>query len=628
MFKRISHNPFLGILLTGVIIGLGVGFITSCAYINANEYIQNEMFRLAFSNLRHNINIYVLYFIAGLSILFLGWILFFKRFEFIEKKTIRPFLRMVFIVSSFFYLNWLSQLFFEKTFLSTIQLYLKRLSKLIRGEIPFNTVFPFLKSHLLSFLSFLILIICLSLLFFLFWKFVRRRNHILEKKTLKFVESRFLNKMGLLAILFVLFLNLTVIIDRRLSRPHTPNIIFMCIDALRADHLGYSGYDRNTSPFLDQLAQKNIVFQKNISQSSWTKTSVATFMTSKFQTLYEVVDDEDKLPFHVITLAEVLNNNGYTTVGIVSNPLLKTKFGFHQGFDYYNENSIKTRRVDVKKVCKYISKVKNNAFFLYIHFMDVHSPYEPPSRFKKAFTKNLKGHFFYQNGLTPDISEEDLEYTKGLYNGEIRFVDEKIEQIFDYLEDQKLLKNTVVIINSDHGDEFLEHGGMGHWTTLYNELLHVPLILVPNGQVTATHSAIDSYVRNIDIFPTLLDIANIPIKNKIDGRSLLPAIKGEEKIDSTNIILSRVKSKTKDILLSIFEKNNKYIFNSTKGTAQLFNLENDFGEKNDLSILQPQTASDMLRKIMVYIDMALANREKTKIDKKTLEQLKSLGYIK
>lgn len=626
MLKKIIHNPILGILLSGVILGLIIGLVASSYYILDNEYIQNGMVRLIFSHLQRNINIYVLYLVTGMVIFSFGWILFVRKLKFTENKTIRLLLWTVFFVSSFFYLNWLSSRYFEQTFLFTIQLYLSKLSKLIRGEAPFGNVFLFLRMHFFFVLSFFV---CLIFLFFLYRIAVRKRKQRITELMLKFVESKSLKKIGMFVALLVFILNLAVTVDSKMNKPNSPNIIFICIDALRADHLGCYGYDRNTSPFLDQLAEKSILFQKTITQSSWTKTSVATFMTSKFQTLTDVAEDEDKLSLNVITLAEVLKNNGYTTVGYVSNPWLKTRFGFSQGFDYYNEDSVKTLRVEAEEVCKYISKVKNNTFFLYVHFMDVHNPYDPPSRFKDAFTKNLKGRFVYNDGPMPDISVDDLKYTKGLYDGEIRFVDDKIKHIFNFLEDQKLLKNTVVIINSDHGDEFLEHGGMGHGTTLYNELLFVPLIFVPNSDMMAAHSVIDSYVRNIDIFPTILDVADIPIKNPIDGRSLYSVMNGDEENHSRNIVLSRVKSKsTKDELHSIYEGDFKYIFNSTQGTSHLFNLEKDFWEKEDLSEMDSGTTLEMQNKVIDYLSRTITNREKTKIDKETLEQLKSLGYIK
>jgi arylsulfatase A-like enzyme len=465
---------------------------------------------------------------------------------------------------------------------------------------------------------------------FIFYRIsIRKRKQKITEHILKLFESKSLKKIGMFVALLIVSLNLIVKLDRKINKSYSPNIIFICIDALRSDHLGCYGYNRDTSPFLDQLARKNIIFKKNITQSSWTKTSVATFMTSKYQTLSDVVEDEDKLPLSENTLAEILKDNGYSTLAYVSNPWLKTRFGFDQGFDYYNEDAVKTLRIEVEDVCKYILKVKDSSFFLYVHFMDVHNPYNPPSPFKEVFTKNLKGSFVYDDGPMPDINEDDLEYTKGLYDGEIRFVDEKIRHIFNFLEDQNLLKKTVVIINSDHGDEFLEHGGMGHGTTLYNELLFVPLIFVPNNEMITAQSVVHSFVRNIDILPTILEVSGIPIKNPVDGRSLLSVIKGKEKNYSHDLVLSRVKSKsTKDELLSIYKGKYKYIFNITQGRSQLFNIEKDIWETEDLSKINPGITMEIQNIVIGYLSQAATNREKTKIDEETLEQLKSLGYIK
>jgi len=626
MLKKIINKPIIGILFTGIIIGLIIGIVASYYYIVSNEYIQNGMSRLIFLNLQQNINIHVLFSVTGLVIFSFGWILLIRKLKFSENKTMRFLLWIGFFICSFFYFNWLSSLYFEQTFLFTLKLYLVKLGKLVQGETPFSSVFLFLQTHSLFILT---IAVCIVFLFFFFRIVIRKRIQRLTGFMLKLTKSKYLMKFGILGTILIFIFNLTMLLDKKINKPNSPNIVFICIDALRADHLGCYGYSRNTSPFLDQLSKKNFLFTKAITQSSWTKSSVATFMTSKFQTLADVVEEEDKLQLNMLTLAEVLKNNKYTTIGYVSNPWLKKRFGFSQGFDYYNEDAVKTQRVEAKDVCKYISRVKNNVFFLYVHFMDVHNPYDPPSRFKETFTENMKGHFVYDDGLMPDISNEDLEYTKALYDGEIRFVDEKIEQIFRYLEDQKLLDNTVVVINSDHGDEFLEHGGLGHSTTLYNELLFVPLIIVPNAALAVTHSVVDAFVRNVDIFPTILDLASIPIKDIFDGRSLLPVINGDRRNYSSNIVLSKLKSKsTEDELISIFEKNYKYIYNHTQRKAQLFNIEKDFLEKEDLYEANFDEALKMHNKIIDYLKTPNAKKVKAKIDKETLEQLKSLGYIK
>ena len=358
----------------------------------------------------------------------------------------------------------------------------------------------------------------------------------LERLFKRVVEKNYALKLAFIPAVLLIILNLYPLVSSGTDTTDKPNVIFICIDALRADHLGIYGYERDTSPSMDQLAKSGVVFTNVTSQSSWTKTSTATFLTSNYEMLSRVKSEEDKVPLTVNTLAEILKNDGYATGAIIANPWLLPQFAFDQGFDYYNSSYVADetrRRIKVEDITKYIDKNKNKKFFLYLHFMDVHNPYHPPAPYNRMFAEET-GKFVYRNGPMK-INKEDFDKTMGLYDGEIRSLDEKINNIIMYLKEQKLFNNTLIVINSDHGDEFMEHGGMGHGTTLYQELLHVPLIIVHKGNSDIKESVINSKVRNIDIFPTILDILDISPVADIDGISLLPLIKGDKGFASLDI---------------------------------------------------------------------------------------------
>ncbi|MCP4404197.1 MAG: sulfatase [bacterium] len=408
-------------------------------------------------------------------------------------------------------------------------------------------------------------------------------------------------------------------------------MIFVCIDALRADHLGVYGYDRDTSPFLDELARDGILFTQARSHSSWTKTSTATFLTSSYASL-NITNKDIKLPASMNTLAETLKNHGYATGAFVANPWILPEAGFEQGFDVYNTKEVYTelKRIKIGDILRFTGRHTRQRFFLYIHFMDVHNPYAPPSPYNSMFTQKVGPHQ-YRNGLI-DISNEELEHAVGLYDGEIRYLDEKIRLLFEGLNRQGILENTLILFNADHGDEFLEHGGMGHGTTLYQEVLHTPFFIAHNERLGLKQSVIHTLVRNIDIYPTILDILHISPTAAIDGISLLPAITGEKNSSLPDAAFASMATKsTRDGLAALSNKeNHSYIHNMSQNISELYNLKDDPREQKNLIGNMTDTALTLQSQLSLfedeYLDEEMFAFSKVSLDRQTLKQLKSLGY--
>lgn len=448
----------------------------------------------------------------------------------------------------------------------------------------------------------------------------------------KAVRKKYIFKLTGFILAILIISNIYPLFESRTNKTDGPNVIFICIDTLRADHLGSYGYERETSPFIDELAQKGIRFANVTSQSSWTKTSAASFLTSQYGMLSRMENEEDKLPLETNTLAEILKNAGYATGALISNPWLLPQFNFDQGFDHYDAEYVKdemARRINVNHITEYLDNIRENKFFLYLHFMDVHNPYAPPAPYNRMFAGE-KGRYQYHNGLMK-INSEDLNKSMGLYDGEIRFLDDKIRDLFSYLDKHELLKNTIVIINSDHGEEFMEHGGMGHGATLYREQLHVPLFILPPGGIDMERSIIPSPVRNIDILPTILDMLNIEPAADIDGVSLLDLIKGGDDL-LTRPGLSRVVSHgLKDRLTSLSKGEYHYIYNISKDLKELYDLQSDPEEKNNLVGTKAELAEtmhdEMEKLTQEYLGSNTSSASKTSINKQTLDTLKSLGYV-
>lgn len=314
-----------------------------------------------------------------------------------------------------------------------------------------------------------------------------------------------------------------------------PNVLVILIDALRADHLGCYGYARNTSPVIDAVAQSGVVFENARSQASWTKPSIPSLFTGLYPIQHGVFTGtsekaariaSDVLAEGHVTLAEVFKASAYHTGAFLDNVQISSTLGFAQGFDVYAED-LGTADNITQRAVEWLEATPASPFFAYVHYLDPHWPYTPPASYQEGHVRDAASvdfnsvnwkHFERQirSGelvLTP----EDILAMKRLYDGEIRFADWGIGRLLDLLRAQGRLENTIIVITADHGEEFLEHGNIGHGKSLYEEVLNVPLIIRAPGIESGRISAL---AQLIDVMPTILDLAGIPIPTGVAGRSL------------------------------------------------------------------------------------------------------------
>jgi arylsulfatase A-like enzyme len=328
-----------------------------------------------------------------------------------------------------------------------------------------------------------------------------------------------------------------------------PNVILVVIDALRRDHLEAYGYDKPTSPVMASLARTGIIFDRAFSHGSQTFNSTATLLTSRYFPYLlprpERMADIAELPQKVagrharvpilaqanITLAEILSSASLHTVGIFTNPHHHSTSGFWQGFD---EALFLTSRSGPVPYARggqvhraffdwYDNRSDDSPYFAYLHFMDVHNPYRPPRFLRKRFVE-VQGRDLYVNGLPgPDREPTavDLAFMMSLYDAEIRFVDLVIENLIDDLRQRGDWSNTILIVTADHGDEFLDHGGLGHGASLEMEMLHIPLIIHGPGVPARRES---SLVRQLDLAPTILGLFGLDAQPEFEGASLTPLL--------------------------------------------------------------------------------------------------------
>lgn len=461
--------------------------------------------------------------------------------------------------------------------------------------------------------------------------------------------------------LLLIFLALGIfcaIIKVNTSKEKKLNIIWIVVDALRADHLNCYGYERHTSPFIDEFANKNILFKYAFSQESYTQASVASFFTSTYPRVHKVLYLEptiDILDPRFITIAEILKEANYNTAAFVFNPTLEAKFNFGQGFGLYDDNkegfstslpeyeAYETAKKIFDKVKHYLKGIKNkHLVFLYLHYRDVHTPYAPPPPYDKIFPVPKAPAVINEKMQTKN---KNVEFEISMYDGEIRYTDDYIKKTLRMLEEHHINRmNSIIIITADHGEEFhdyhpLDPGSGSHGRTLYNEQIHVPLIMSIPG-VCPEKETIDTYVGLIDIIPTICDILRIDWRKygQFQGRSLLPVIKGIDK--NSSVIYGGGKYGRGFVIKDGYKYyvDKKYKTNSSKRPfnndhimhEELYDLKIDFNETKDLLSEKPTIALKLKKKLELFIKEASPNMgsgRSAELDTQTKEKLKSLGYL-
>jgi len=302
-----------------------------------------------------------------------------------------------------------------------------------------------------------------------------------------------------------------------LARRDDVNVVFVLIDMLRADRLHAYGYERETSPVMDSLAATGVRFSRVIAQSSWTKTSMASLWTATWPRRNGVLRYHHALPAAAQMPAEVLQQAGFRTAGLWRNGWVSPNFGFGQGFETYvkpvpsltperfqrntpTRHTLQGSDEDLTRAAQeFLRTFGDERFFLYLHYMDVHQYTfdEPSAKFGLSYSDS--------------------------YDNAIHWVDRNIGALVHALAEQELWRKTILVIASDHGEAFREHGVEGHARTLHRELTEVPWILVLPFALDPG-VVVESTVGNVDVWPTLLALLGLPALDGVDGRNLVPLI--------------------------------------------------------------------------------------------------------
>jgi len=299
--------------------------------------------------------------------------------------------------------------------------------------------------------------------------------------------------------------------------PSRPNVLIYLVDTLRADRLGCFGYPKPTTPNIDRFANGASLYLNAIGQSSWTKASVASIFTGLWPPAHGAIGWKHKLSDEIVTLAEMLQAEGYRTAAFVTNPHVVKTFGFTQGFDEFTRK-LKRPSSEVNEMVFdwFDGKEDDDPFLLYVHTMDPHAPYAPPEPFRAEFAPNADQMPSWQPRWRWPM--EALPFLSDLYDAEIAFNDDSFGKLLGFLEERGLYDDTLILFVSDHGEEFKEHGRWRHGANLHAGTLNFPLIVKFPGQQHGNR--LEEAVQHIDLLPTILESVGLDIPIGLEGRDL------------------------------------------------------------------------------------------------------------
>jgi arylsulfatase A-like enzyme len=445
-----------------------------------------------------------------------------------------------------------------------------------------------------------------------------------------------------------------------------PNVVLVSIDTLRPDHLGCYGYSRATSPRIDALAAEGALFENVISSTSWTLPAHAALFTGLGDSAHGCYDTDRALDDSRTTLAERLKAMGYATAGFFSGPYLHPVFGLAQGFDSYvdctsyaelsmrtaastgtvEDNTIENeshRDITSPRLTEAVrrwlqSHHEERPFFLFAHMWDVHFDYIPPAPYDTMFDPDYTGDvtcddFYFNEKINPKMSPRDLEHVVALYDGEIAWTDMHLGKILDEIDALGLRESTILIIVSDHGTEFFEHGGKIHRRTLFDEVIRIPLIVRAPGRVPPG-TRVAEQVRLIDVAPTILDFLGVARPRDVMGQSLAPLVGGRP-LAEDNLAISELLTMKFDAQ-SFRRPERKLIANLTGDMLLFFDLRDDrtegraaFNPKSDLPWMAALRADrDTGRAALAkFRDMLPPATATPQLPESVLRQLRSAGYV-
>jgi arylsulfatase A-like enzyme len=434
------------------------------------------------------------------------------------------------------------------------------------------------------------------------------------------------------------------------SRPE--GLVIVVVDTLRVNHLGCYGHERETSPALDSFAAGAARFDRAYASSSWTQPSVASMFTGLYPSSHTVFRIERRLPDRAETLAEILGQAGYATAAVISHTLISSDTNFDQGFQTFHDDHARgyfyrsTPGVTAQAVSLLERFAEDDRpFFLFVHYFDPHYNYRRHSEF--GFAPNRAGRLTGGESIKKlralsDPTPEEIDLVKRLYDEEVRFTDRGFGELLEALDQLGLRQSTTVIFTADHGEEFFDRGWIGHTRTLYEEIIRVPLLVrTPDGATGG--EVIRDQVSLVGLVPTVLDLLHIDAGGReFHSPSFASVLRGDDGYSPGPIFtevdfadrppdpeygdwLSKKVRKR-----ALIQGDFKLVEDLFTGQTELYRLDRDPREQNNLVAVQPEVVESMAPELAAIAERAEADSLSVKervISDEELEALKKLGYV-
>lgn len=424
----------------------------------------------------------------------------------------------------------------------------------------------------------------------------------------------------------------------RLDSADGPNLLFVVVDTLRADHLGVYGYGRPTSPALQDLAAEGLLFEQAISQSSWTMPATASLLTGLYPPEHGVTDGQP-LAYELETLAERLQRLGFSTLGVSANPLVGKAGGFEQGHERFVHVPWARAETVNELVVPLLDEHARSRWFMYVHYIDPHDPYSAPEPYGSMFYDRVNGssRFARQEDFRELVDavnfdqgeveweESDVEYLNAAYDGEIRYWDAAFAELLDALRPLGLLKNTFVILTSDHGEEFLEHGRLKHGIHLYEESIRVPLLVWgPGLEARRIRRPVETR-KLAELGPWLLRIEGPEREGR--ERGLMDVLGSHRGRTLSHTGHGRLDDRRGRVgLAAIRDAKWKFIEYPGAERRELYDLQSDPRETVDLHAAETELASGYERLLRRWL-AENEHRAPVAPDPEIVNELRALGYI-
>jgi arylsulfatase A-like enzyme len=424
------------------------------------------------------------------------------------------------------------------------------------------------------------------------------------------------------------------------------NVMLIVIDALRRDGLSLYGNPRRTSPNIDALAQNALVFERAYSQANSTKPSIASMMSGVYPQVTGIINTSGEgrtavLDESFVTLAESFKAHGYATAAFSSQAWITPQAGFAQGFDeFYIVSSIfdpyeTTTLVD--GALFWLNARRREPFFVYLHVLNPHSPYEPPAPFDRMWTSEpfpprlaalLEGDVDEKwrkltslKDLAPQPTRDEVDYLVAMYESEVAYVDWTLGNLFRWLKRFKLDERTLVVVTADHGEYFGEHGNFGHGGPLYNPVLSIPLIFA-SSKLFPAQERIAEAVEAIDIYPTLMDLVGIESPAHLQGESLLREPRRDFAASQSGTPFPiKIQSHGESLILAGSEQ------------TQMFDLEADPAETFDLWQQRRDAGQGIYATLERWVrdnqrhPLRVQQGKSAELSKDATERLRAMGYL-